>query len=167
MKKDKKPTGSYNDPLKDMKANTFGGLIKAIREKKGLPIAEIAVKLGESEEYIAELEDDKIYPPMGSRLRRMQEVYSFGDEIADNVFYEMAMMQQTKVLPPMAQHIAENWFTRYLITLLMQLDLDPARSTEEGDIGIRIRSEIFNLAKKRGITLKPFMTMFVGEDDEE
>lgn len=151
----------------DIKANTFGELLKGIREKLGLTTIQVAVELNEATEYIADLEEDKIYPPMGLRLYKMLKVYSNGDELDDNVFLEMANLQQTKVLPPMAEHIASNWYTRYLITLLMQLDLDPARSIKEGEIGIRIRKEIYDLAEKKGIKLKSCMTMFVGDDDEE
>ena len=115
-----------------IRADTFGELIKAIREILGLTIAEISVKLNEPETFIADLEEDKVYPPMGMRLYNMLKVYSNGDEIDDNVFLEIANMQQTKVLPPMAEHIATNWYTRYLVTLLMQLDIDTARSTEDG-----------------------------------
>ena len=152
---------------KGINANTFGELLKGIRNILGVTIAEIAAELNEPEEYIADLEEDKVYPPRGMRLYGMLKVYSNGDEIDDNVFLEMANMQQTKVLPPMEEHIAKNWFTRYLITLLMQVGLDPAESKEEAEIGIRIRNELFDLAEKRGVKLKPCMSMFVGDDDEE
>ncbi|NCA93356.1 hypothetical protein EOM82_09055 [bacterium] len=153
--------------ISGIKANTFGELMRGIREILGLTVAEVAAKLNEPKLYISELEGDKVYPPMGMRLYRMLEVYSNGDEIDDNVFLEMANMQQTKVLSPMKKHIAANWYTRYLLTLLMQLDIDPARSTEEGEIGIRIRKELFDFAEKNGIELKPCMAMFVGDEDEE
>lgn len=153
--------------ISGIKANTFGELMRGIREILRLTVAEVAAKLNETELYISDLEEDKVYPPMGMRLYRMLAVYSNGDEIDDNVFLEMANMQQTKVLSPMKKHIAANWYTRYLLTLLMQLDLDPARSTEEGEIGIRIRKELFNFAEKNGIELKQCMAMFVGDEDEE
>ena len=149
-----------------IKANTFGKLIKGIREILGLTVAEIAAVINEPAEYIADLEEDRIYPPNGLRLYKMLKVYSNGDEIDDQVFLEMASMQQTRVLPSMQAHIESNWYTRYLITLLMQIDFDPARSSEEGEIGARIRKEIYGLAEKQGVTLKPCMAMFVGDDDE-
>ena len=153
--------------ISGIKADTLGELMRGIREILGLTVAEVAAKLNETEQYISDIEADKVYPPMGMRLYNMLKVYSNGDELDDNVFLEMANLQQTKVLPSMAEHIATNWYTRYLLTLLMQLDLDPARSTEEGEIGIRIRKELFDYAEKNGIELKQCMAMFVGDEDEE
>ena len=153
--------------ISEIRANTFGELIKGIRKKQGLTVTEVAAALNEPAEYIADLEEDRIYPPMGMRLYKMLKVYSNADETDDHVFLEMASMQQIKVLPPMEKHIATNWYTRYLITILMQIDFDPARSTEEGEIGARIRKELFDIAKKRGVTIKPCMAMFVGDYDEE
>ena len=103
--------------------NTFGKFIRAMRESIGKSLRGAAADLGIAPPYMSDLENDRRYPPTGELLKKMEAMFCGNNGELKLYFYDLAGMGRADVPPDMAEHLRSNYATRWLVRMLMQVDI--------------------------------------------
>jgi transcriptional regulator with XRE-family HTH domain len=65
------------DTLKKAFVSHFGDLVKELRKKKGLTLAEVAKKIGSHKGYVSGIENHKVNPPSVKIIKKYAKVVGY------------------------------------------------------------------------------------------
>jgi transcriptional regulator with XRE-family HTH domain len=142
---------------------TFGEIIATFRDTAKLAPEQAAEKLGISPEYLSDLETDRRYPPTGGLYERFKEVYADCGEPAqpdgnfcdaEYILDEVTGRNRKDISLDEEEFLRRNWFARYVLNLLFQIDVKYEDSDEDEEF-MKIQTSLYKLAEHNGITIVP------------
>jgi transcriptional regulator with XRE-family HTH domain len=148
-------TNKYESGVKPFVAGgkTFGGYIAMRREMRAVSVTEAAKRIGISGEYLTELETDVRYPPTGALYKKIVEFYSSGDPEIQSAFSEICGPSRKEIPEDTVEFLRRNWYARYILDLMRQIDLDPTFDTTSEEQSTVIRDAILAVAENKGIKI--------------
>ncbi len=141
-------TGDISEP-EQRQIEEVGSRIRAIREEKGLSLAELSNLTGFPEEMLADIEADRIQPQLGTVIRLSKALDSAFSRIVSGVgdkLYSVTRAHERKSVSRSTSHrgqkqvytyksLAPEVKGRHMEALLVQLEEnpEPERSVHEGE----------------------------------
>lgn len=145
--------------------SSFGQLLKAMREAKGLSPEQAAEILDISARYYNELENDVRFCPTGDLYKLIRKEF-FSDPEARQALQESVGVYRDGVSPYLVEYLRKSWTARKVADILMQLNVDDLSDDIDEDYCAKLIDLTKSWAKKRGINLIEHYKLDTEDDDE-